>query len=62
MAQGAPPSGPRRFGTNDLVLRTVKNEGEFCNLEGGELEVNKIAVPKFALVPSKIAAEALEIG
>ena len=39
-----------------------ENEGEFCSLNAGELEMNETAVPKLALVPSKIAADALEVG
>ena len=39
-----------------------ENEGDFCNLEGGELEMNDTSMPKFALVPSKIVADALEVG
>jgi hypothetical protein len=41
---------------------TPENEGEFCKLDGGELEIDETSVPKFALVPSKIAADALEEG
>ena len=41
---------------------TPGNEGDFCNLEGGELEIDETPVPKIALVPSKIAAGALEQG
>ena len=39
-----------------------ENEGEFCSLDAGELEMNETTVPKLALVPSKIAADALEVG
>ena len=39
-----------------------ENERDFCHLEKGELEMNNTSVPKFALVPSKIAADALEVG
>ena len=41
---------------------TPGNKGDFCNLGGGELEIDETPVPKFALVPSKIAANALEAG
>ena len=39
-----------------------ENEGQFCPLEEGDLEATETAVPKFALVPAKIAADALEEG
>ena len=39
-----------------------ENERDFCNLEGGELELNDTWVPKFSLFPSTIAADALEVG
>ena len=39
-----------------------ENEGQFCPLEEGEVEANKTPVPKFTLVPAKIAADALEEG
>ena len=39
-----------------------ENEGEFCNLEGDELVLNDTSVPKFTLVPLKIAVDALEVG
>ena len=45
-----------------LFYEQPENKGDFCNLEGGELELNDTLVPKFALVPSKIAANALEMG
>ena len=38
-----------------------ENEGDFCNLEGGDLELNDTWVPKLVLVPSKIAVDALEV-
>ena len=41
---------------------TPDNKWEFCNLKGGELEIDETPVPKFALVPSKIAVDALEEG
>ena len=41
---------------------TPDNEWEFCNLEGGKLEIDETPIPKFALVPSRIAANALEEG
>ena len=61
MAQDAPPVGPRRCGANGYVLRP-ENEGEFSNLDAGDLDMNETSVPKLALVPSKIAADALEGG
>ena len=45
-----------------LFYDQLQNDGEFCRLKGGELKINKPPVPKFALVPSKIAADALEEG
>ena len=44
-----------------IFFEQSQNEGEFCNLEGGELKINETSVPKFALVSSKTAADALEI-
>ena len=41
---------------------TPDNKWEFCNLKGGELEIDETPIPKFALVPSRIAANALEEG
>ena len=38
------------------------NKGEFCNLEGNDVDIEQTFVPKFALVPSKIARDALELG
>ena len=36
------------------------NKGESCHLEGGGLEMDGTQVPKIALVPAKLAADALE--
>ena len=38
------------------------NEGNFCNLEGNALMPSNTWVPKFVLVRSKIAKDALELG
>ena len=49
------------LGQMAVFYEQPENEGDFCNLEGGELELNDTSVPKFALVPSKIAVDALEV-
>ena len=38
------------------------NEENFCNLEGNALMPSNAWVPKFALVSSKTAKDALELG
>ena len=55
------PADREDSGPMTLFYEQSKNEGEFCNLEGGELEVNKTLVSKFTIAPSKIAADTLEI-
>ena len=55
-------SDPEDSGQITVFYDQPENEGEFCNLEGGESELNDTSVPKCTLVPSKIAAGALEVG
>ena len=56
------PSDRGDLGQMVVFYDQPKHEGEFCSLKGGELELNNTSVPKCALVPSKIAADVLEIG
>ena len=56
------PTDRKDSGPMATFYDTPDNEGDFCNLEGGELEINKMLMPKFALVSSEIAADALEEG
>ena len=39
-----------------------ESKGQFCSLDTGELEMNETVVPKLALIPSKIAVDAFEVG
>ena len=39
-----------------------ENEGKFCHLEDGDLDIEQTFVPKFCLIPAKIARDALELG
>ena len=56
------PADPEDLGPIATFCDTSDNKGEFCNLKGCELEIDETPVPKFALVPSKIATDALEEG
>ena len=56
------PSDREDSGAMAVFYEQPENEGDFYHLEGGKLELNDTSVPNFALVPLKIAADALEVG
>ena len=56
------PSDPDDSGPMATYYDKRENEGEFCSLEGVDLDIEQTHVPKFCLVPAKIALDALELG
>ena len=56
------PSDQEDSGAIATFYDKSKNKEEFCYLEGAELDIEQTHVPKFCLVPAKIALDALEWG